>query len=183
MDEEPDTPCRNEALELHVRCVPGEDKVQLYLALRDGNTLSFNRPSDSDMASTLRRLSLTVQKRRRLADKKKEANGGKAKGSGKKGPQSGKRGVGNGEELSAALFDKGTGEPIEVDGALNGDGWVRLCGNGDSNHATPIKTAGNTEDFAARAAALQGGEFRSGNGSVSSEQKGLVVIRIAPTTP
>lgn len=43
MDGEPDTPCRNEALELHVRCVPGEDKVQLYLALPDGNTLSFNR--------------------------------------------------------------------------------------------------------------------------------------------
>ncbi|CAN0357678.1 unnamed protein product, partial [Ectocarpus sp. 13 AM-2016] len=136
------------------------------------------------MASTLRRLSLTVQKRRRLTDKKKKgANGGKAKGSGKKGPQSGKGGVGNGDELTAALFDKGTGEPIEVDGALNGDGWVRLCGNGDGNHATPGETAGNTEDSVARAAALQGGEFGSGNGSVSSEQKGLVVIRIGPTTP
>lgn len=68
------------------------------------------------MASTLRRLSLTVQKRRRLTDKKKKkgANGGKAKGSGKKGPQSGKGGGGTGEELTAALFDKGTGEPIEV---------------------------------------------------------------------
>lgn len=79
------------------------------------NSVILSRPSDSDMASTLRRLSLTVQKRRRLADKKKKgANGGKAKGSGKKGPQSGKGGVGNGEELTASLFDKGTGEPIEV---------------------------------------------------------------------
>ncbi|CAN0164706.1 unnamed protein product, partial [Ectocarpus sp. 4 AP-2014] len=184
MDGEPDTPCRNEALELHVRCVPGEGKVQLYLALCDGNTLSFNRPSDSDMASTLRRLSLTVQKRRRLADKKKKgATGGKAKGSGKKGPQSGKGGVGNREELTAALFDKETGEPIEVDGALNGDGWVRLCGNGDGNHATPGETTGNTGEFVAGAAALQGGEFGSGNGSTSSEKKGLVVVRIGPTTP
>lgn len=47
MDGEIDTPCGDEALELRVRCVPGEDKVQLYLALRDGNTLSFNRCSSS----------------------------------------------------------------------------------------------------------------------------------------
>ncbi|CAN0199089.1 unnamed protein product, partial [Ectocarpus fasciculatus] len=134
------------------------------------------------MASTLRRLSLTVQKRRRLADKKKKkgANGGKAKakGSGKKGPQSGKGGGGTGEELTAALFDKGTGEPIEVDGALNGDGWVRLCGG---NYATPGETAGNTGVFAT-AAAPQGDELGSGNGSTNSKNKGLVVVRIGPAT-
>lgn len=32
-----------ERLQLHVRCVPDEDKVQLYLALRDGSIVTLNR--------------------------------------------------------------------------------------------------------------------------------------------
>lgn len=70
-----------------------------------------NRSSDEDMSSTLRRLSLTVQKRRRLAESKAGAAGdGKAKG-GKKRP---KNANGGREGVSAGLFDKETGEPIEV---------------------------------------------------------------------
>lgn len=42
-----DSPLANhlpeERLQLHVRCVPDEDKVQLYLALRDGSTVTLNR--------------------------------------------------------------------------------------------------------------------------------------------
>lgn len=30
-------------LELHVRCVPDEEQVQLYLELEDGSTVSLNR--------------------------------------------------------------------------------------------------------------------------------------------
>ena len=62
------------------------------------------------MSSTLRRLSLTVQKRRRIAESKSgAASGGKAK-VGKKRPKNEKGGGG----VSAGLFDKETGEPIEV---------------------------------------------------------------------
>lgn len=32
-----------ERLQLHVRCVPEEDKVQLYLALGDGSVVTLNR--------------------------------------------------------------------------------------------------------------------------------------------
>lgn len=32
-----------ERLQLHVRCVPDDDKVQLYLALHDGSTVALNR--------------------------------------------------------------------------------------------------------------------------------------------
>ena len=60
------------------------------------------------MVSTLRRLSLTVQKRRRLAG----GGGGKAKG-GKKRTQ-GESSSGGGAGVTASLFDKGSGDPIEV---------------------------------------------------------------------
>lgn len=67
------------------------------------------------MTSTLRRLSLTVEKRRRIADGK--AGGGKAKGA-KKRAKSGDSGAGGGggggDEVTAGLFDKETGEPVEV---------------------------------------------------------------------
>ncbi|CAN0127901.1 unnamed protein product, partial [Scytosiphon promiscuus] len=70
MDRAPIKTRPQKNLELHVRCVPDEDQVQLYVDLGDGSTVSLNRSSGDDMTSTLRRLSLTVQKRRRIADSK-----------------------------------------------------------------------------------------------------------------
>lgn len=34
---------RNKRLELHVRCIAGEDTVNLYLSLLDGTVVTLNR--------------------------------------------------------------------------------------------------------------------------------------------
>eukprot|EP00903_Cladosiphon_okamuranus_P010394 g9832.t1 len=159
-------------LELHVRCVKGEDKTAVTLNLSDGSTVALNRSSDEDMSSTLRRLSLTVHKRRRLAESKAGAVvGGKAKGA-KKRPKNdsgggGRGGGGGGGKggggVSAGLFDKETGEPIEIHGVLNRDGWTRLCG-GDQDSADGN---GGSDDL---------------NGSRSSSRHhGSTVVRIKPS--
>ncbi|CAM9309857.1 unnamed protein product [Pylaiella littoralis] len=199
------SPPRNERLELHIRCVANDDNVTVCLILPDGSTVSLNRSSDDEMASTLRRLSLTIQKRRRIAaggksgaakTKAGAAAGGKANnGGGNKRSKGVNCGAGGAAAAAAAaasvtagLFERGTEQPIEIGGVLNRDGWTRLCCGEEEEGIAGVNGSGRDGiKGAASHAGLCDGDSSSSNNNnnnndnnSSSRKNGPAVVRIGP---